>query len=67
MTASSSPAPRRVLLVWMTGAGKTTVGRSLARRFGWRCVDSDDEVEALAAVVDRVAKKVRHLVQQATA
>ncbi len=40
-------APRRVLLVGMMGAGKTTVGELLARRLGWRYVDSDDEVEAL--------------------
>ncbi|MDA8312626.1 MAG: shikimate kinase [Actinomycetota bacterium] len=47
MTASSSETPRRVLLVGMMGAGKTTVGRLVARRLGWRYVDSDDEVEAL--------------------
>jgi shikimate kinase len=39
--------PRRVLLVGMMGAGKTTVGELFARRLGWRYVDSDDEVEAL--------------------
>ena len=40
------PAAPRVLLVGMMGAGKTTVGRLLARQLGWRYVDSDDEVEA---------------------
>ncbi len=34
----------RVLLVGMMGAGKTTVGRSLAQRFGWPYLDSDEEV-----------------------
>jgi len=41
-----APKPRRVLLVGMMGAGKTTVGKLLARRLGWRYADSDEEVEA---------------------
>jgi shikimate kinase len=36
----------RVVLVGMMGAGKTTVGRELARRLGWRFADSDAMVEA---------------------
>lgn len=35
----------RVLLVGMMGAGKTTVGRLLAERWGCAYVDSDREVE----------------------
>jgi shikimate kinase len=38
------PAVPRVLLVGMMGAGKTTVGRALAQRFGWPYLDSDEEV-----------------------
>lgn len=38
---------RRVLLVGMMGAGKTTVGKLLAGKLGWRYVDSDDEVQEL--------------------
>ncbi len=40
-------AARRILLVGMMGAGKTTVGRLLAQRLGWRYVDSDEQVESL--------------------
>jgi shikimate kinase len=36
----------RVVLVGMMGAGKTTVGRELARRLGWRFLDSDEMIEA---------------------
>lgn len=39
--------PPRLLLVGMMGAGKTTVGRLLASRLGWRYADSDDEVVAM--------------------
>lgn len=34
----------RIILVGMMGAGKTTVGRSLADRLGWRHCDSDEQV-----------------------
>ncbi len=34
----------RVLLIGMMGAGKSTVGSALARRLGWRYLDSDDEI-----------------------
>jgi len=40
--------PRRVLLVGMMGAGKTTVGRLLGERTGWPYLDND-ELVALAA------------------
>ncbi|MGA2835948.1 MAG: shikimate kinase [Acidimicrobiales bacterium] len=36
----------RVVLVGMMGAGKTTIGRELAGRLGWRFLDSDAMVEA---------------------
>jgi shikimate kinase len=37
--------PPRILLIGMMGAGKTTTGRLLSARLGWRYLDSDDEVE----------------------
>lgn len=39
---------RLIVLVGFMGSGKTSVGRRVARRLGWRFVDSDDEVEARA-------------------
>jgi shikimate kinase len=35
-----------VLLIGMMGVGKTTIGRALAARVGWRSFDSDAQVEA---------------------
>ena len=37
---------QNLFLVGLMGAGKTTVGRTLARRLGKRFVDSDHEIEA---------------------
>jgi shikimate kinase len=34
----------RIILIGMMGAGKTTVGRSLADRLGWSHCDSDQQV-----------------------
>ena len=39
-----------IYLIGMMGAGKTTIGRALARKLGWRFVDVDHEVEARAGV-----------------
>ena len=39
-------SPRAVFLVGFMGAGKSRVGRALARRLGWRFVDLDRKVEA---------------------
>jgi len=45
-------ASRNLFLVGLMGAGKTTVGRQLARRLGKRFQDSDQEIE------DRTGVKV---------
>lgn len=54
MTASSSPldepssgAHSSIVLVGMMAAGKTSVGRRLARSRGWEFFDSDSQVEAM--------------------
>ena len=40
------PKNNNIFLVGLMGAGKTTIGRQLARRLGMRFVDSDHEIEA---------------------
>src|SRR5688500_15831844 len=43
------PAPERsIVLVGLMGAGKSTVGRRLAKRLGLPFVDSDEEIERAA-------------------
>lgn len=53
------PSLERVLLVGFMGSGKTSVGRSLAYRLGWRFVDFDDEIVAAAgaSVADIFAER----------
>jgi shikimate kinase len=41
---------KNIYLVGLMGAGKTTVGRQLARRTGRRFIDSDHEIEARTGV-----------------
>jgi len=41
---------QNICLVGMMGAGKTTVGRQLAKRLGWRFADADHEIEARTGV-----------------
>ncbi|MDP2794234.1 MAG: shikimate kinase [Sulfurisoma sp.] len=43
-------ACRNLCLVGMMGAGKTTVGRQLAKKLGRRFVDADHEIEAQTGV-----------------
>jgi shikimate kinase len=44
----SVPAPKTVVLVGLMGAGKTSVGRPLAKRLGLEFIDADDEIEQAA-------------------
>jgi len=47
-SAGLSHRHRNIVLVGLMGAGKTTIGKRLARRLGWRFVDADDEIERAA-------------------
>ena len=42
--------PENIFLVGVMGAGKTTVGRLLAKKLGRRFIDSDHEIEARCGV-----------------
>ncbi|QDT62818.1 shikimate kinase [Calycomorphotria hydatis] len=41
-----SRLPDNLILVGMPGSGKTTIGRPLAQRIGYKMVDTDDLIEA---------------------
>ena len=45
MTRQQRRAPANVVLIGLSGSGKTTVGRLLAKRLGWRFVDTDREIQ----------------------
>ena len=51
-TAEKAATPhwrtRPLVLVGLMGAGKSSVGKRLAKQLGWRFVDSDEEIEAAA-------------------
>jgi shikimate kinase len=49
-TAPSKRASGNIVLVGMMGAGKTTVGRCLARQLGKTFIDSDDEIQKRTGV-----------------
>ncbi|MCK9495383.1 MAG: 3-dehydroquinate synthase [Dehalococcoidia bacterium] len=45
-SGAGSGTPRQIVLVGLSGVGKTSVGRLLAERLGWPFVDTDDLVTA---------------------
>jgi shikimate kinase len=45
---TAEPAHRTIVLIGFMAAGKSTVGRRLARRLGWRFIDLDREIERRA-------------------
>lgn len=46
----SEETPSNIILVGLRCTGKTTVGHLLAQRLGWRFIDVDDRIEALAGL-----------------
>ena len=53
--------PENIFLVGVMGAGKTTVGRLLAKKLGRRFVDSDHEIEARCGVRIPTIFEINHL------
>ncbi len=49
-TPHTQPTARVVALLGVRGAGKSTVGRALSERLGWRFVELDAEVEGRAGL-----------------
>jgi shikimate kinase len=45
-----SVTPQNIFLVGLMGAGKTTIGRTLARKLGLEFIDTDHEIEARTGV-----------------
>jgi shikimate kinase len=44
---AASERTERIVLIGMMGSGKSTVGRMLAARCGWRYIDNDEDVRRL--------------------
>jgi shikimate kinase len=49
--------PDRILVVGMMGAGKTTVGRAVGRRLGWRYYDNDELLHRAAGKDTRAVQE----------
>jgi shikimate kinase len=46
-TMANQATPRRIVLIGLSGTGKSTVGRLVARRLGWMSGDTDDQIVSL--------------------
>src|SRR5204863_10159393 len=46
--SASTMSVSRIYLVGFMGSGKTTVGRRLAKKLGWKFIDLDEEIERRA-------------------
>lgn len=50
MAAARQPHEKSIALIGLMGAGKSTVGRRLAKRIGLPFADADEEIEAAAGL-----------------
>jgi shikimate kinase len=58
-TAARTPARRLLCLAGFMGAGKTSVGRIVARQLGWRFVDLDERIVEAAGTSIRTIFETR--------
>ena len=60
-------APQQIVLVGLSGVGKTTIGQALAERLGWPFLDTDDLVlkkegrTAAALIIERGEPEFRRV------
>ncbi len=72
-TDTSHTPPRQIVLVGLSGVGKTTIGRALAERLGWPLLDTDDMVlerehkTAAELIVERGEPEFRRIEEEIVA
>ena len=65
--AAKSAPPQQIVLVGLSGVGKTTIGQALAERLGWPFLDTDDLVlkregrTAAALIIERGEPEFRRV------
>ena len=66
-SARTQPVPQQIVLVGLSGVGKTTIGKALAERLGWPFLDTDEMVlkregrTAAALIIERGESEFRRV------
>ena len=66
-SARTQPVPQQIVLVGLSGVGKTTIGKALAERLGWPVLDTDEMVlkregrTAAALIIERGESEFRRV------